>query len=595
VSDPKEAPDSGATPASPAPRPVNSFGQRAPNDPRSIKAINVGPPSIGPMHADSGWPDRRWYDAPREDPVWHEVHTYTDAISYDPGDTVRFHSSTHARTWSLEIVLDGLAPQTVFRQDELPGVFHPAPKDAYENGCRWPESLAWTIPADARSGFYKVLSTCIRPDGGRYVQHHFFVVRPIAKTQTAKLLMILPTSTWIAYNDWGGASSYIGVHGADGNSASPILSVQRPWTRGIVWVPDGAPRICAAPLPDPLTAPRYHPKDWAWSHGFGYFYAASGWAMYDRHFVCWAQREGIAFDMISQTDLHYHPDILDRYRAVVIVGHDEYWSHDMRTRIDRFVEEGGKLARFGGNFMWQVRLEENGARQVCYKSMAASADPVRDTQDRHLLTGAWESKAVNWPGCTTVGVNGLQGVYASWGAFSPRGSKGFTVYRPDHWVFDGTRLGYADVFGAEANIFSYEVDGLDYTFRHGLPYPTHADGAPQGVTILAMAPAGKAEAMFPVEGYRYYLGENDMRGAAQSIYGNQDPESLEKVRYGSGMLVHMPKGRGEVVTAGTCEWVMGLTRNEFYTCRITRTVLDRFTGAASDAANTVGKPARNPT
>jgi hypothetical protein len=49
------------------------------------------------------------------------------------------------------------------------------------------------------------------------------------------------------------------------------------------------------------------------------------------------------------------------------------------------------------------------------------------------------------------------------------------------------------------------------------------------------------------------------------------------------MLVHMPRGRGEVVTAGTCEWVMGLTRNEFYTCRITRTVLDRFTGAAPEA------------
>jgi hypothetical protein len=29
---------------------------------------------------------------------------------------------------------------------------------------------------------------------------------------------------------------------------------------------------------------------------------------------------------------------------------------------------------------------------------------------------------------------------------------------------------------------------------------------------------------------------------------------------------------------------MGLTRNDFYTCRITRTVLDRFTGDAPDVA-----------
>jgi hypothetical protein len=249
----------------------------------------------------------------------------------------------------------------------------------------------------------------------------------------------------------------------------------------------------------------------------------------------------------------------------------------MRTRIDRFVDEGGKLARFGGNFMWQVRLEDNGARQVCYKARAKAADPVRGTDQAHLLTGAWESTAVNWPGATTVGVNGLQGIYASWGGFASRGAKGFTVYREGHWVFEGTQLGYGDVFGAEANIFAYEVDGLDYTFRYGLPYPTGLDGAPDSVTILAMSPALKGETMFAEEGYRYYLGDNDLRGAAASLYGNQSPESLAKARYGSGMLVHMPRGKGEVVTAGTCEWIMGLKRNDFFTRQITRNVLERFT------------------
>ncbi len=574
---PAEDPSADPAATAPAKAAVNSFGQRSAGDPRSVRAINVGPPSIAAMHADAGWQDRRWYDAPRNDPAWPEVHTYTDAISYDPGGTVVFHNSTQAAQWTLEVILDGLKPVTVFKQESLEGRFQSVPDDVYRAGCGWPESLRWTIPADARSGFYKVVSSCVRPDGGNFVQHHFFVVRPTSKTQTAKLLMILPTSTWMAYNDWGGASSYIGIAGDDGNQASPELSLLRPWTRGMVWLPEGAPRICAAPVPDPLTAPRYHPKDWAWSHGFGYFYAASGWAQYDRHFVTWAEREGIAFDMITQTDLHYHPEILDRYHAVVIVGHDEYWSHDMRTSIDRFVEAGGKLARFGGNFMWQVRLEDGGTRQVCYKSKAKTDDPVRDTDQAHLLTGAWESAAVNWPGATTVGVNGLQGIYASWGGFAPRGSKGFTVYREGHWVFDGTQLGYGDVFGAEANIFSYEVDGLDYTFRYGLPYPTGEDGAPTEVSILAMSPALKAESMFAEEGYRYYLGENDMRGAAMSLYGDQAPESLAKARYGSGMLVHMPKGKGEVVTAGTCEWVMGLKRNDFFTTRITRNVLDRFT------------------
>ena len=248
---------------------VNSFGQRARGDPRSRHAINVGPPAIGPMHADSGWQDRRWYDAPREDPEWPEVHTYTDLMSYDPGDEVVFHSSTHAVEWTLEIVRDGLKPVSVFRAERLPGVFHAAPKDAYRAGCRWPESLRWRIPESARSGFYKVTSSCLRPDEGRFVQHHFFIVRPTSATRSAELLLILPTSTWTAYNDWGGANHYIGIDGDDGNSASPMLSLERPWTRGMVWLPAGAPRICADPVPDPLSAPRYPIKEWAYANGFG--------------------------------------------------------------------------------------------------------------------------------------------------------------------------------------------------------------------------------------------------------------------------------------------------------------------------------------
>jgi hypothetical protein len=129
------------------------------------------------------------------------------------------------------------------------------------------------------------------------------------------------------------------------------LSLNRPWTRGAVWLPEGAPRIPISPQPGPLAAPRYPIKEWSYTHGFGYFYAASGWAQYDRHFVQWAEREGYAFDMITQTDLHYRPEILAACPCVLIVGHDEYWSFEMRSTIERHVEQGGRLARFGGNFL----------------------------------------------------------------------------------------------------------------------------------------------------------------------------------------------------------------------------------------------------
>lgn len=539
-------------------------------------AINERPRNPRPMHADDHWMHQHWYEAPHQDPAFPEVYTYTDAMSYAPGEEVRFHSSTTAPLWSLEIYRDGWEPEPVHEAAGLPGQFTPMPASAFKHGCNWPVQHTWRLPDDLRSGFYRVVSTCARPGGGRFVQHHFFVVRPTTATQQSGLLVLLPTSTWMAYNDWGGGNHYMGTDGPGANEAAPVLSTQRPWTRGIVWLPEGAPRIMDEVPPEPGDAPRYHAKEWAFANGFGQYFASAGWAQYDRHFVRWLEREGYRPDFITQTDLHLRPGLLDSYRCVAIAGHDEYWSWEMREALESFVARGGNVARFGANFLWQIRLEDGGKRQVCHKFRASEADPVRGTADSRRLTTVWEAPEVGWPGSTTVGVNGIEGLYASWGGFLPRGQRGFTVYRPEHWVFANTSLHYGDIFGAEARIFGYEVDGLDYTFHDGLPYPTGRDGADTSIQILAMAPAVLAEDSPHGDGRRMYLADTDLNGFVRLMTGGTEDAALKRYRYGAGMLVHMQKGKGEVVTAATCEWVMGLKRADPFTAQITRNVLDRF-------------------
>ncbi|MBV6306332.1 GldG family protein [Candidimonas humi] len=545
-------------------------------------ALNQQARQSGVMHPDAGLHLSHWYEAPREDPALPEIYVYTDAMSYAPGDEVAFHASCTAARWTLEVWRDGARPQCVYKADDVAGRFTPMPKQAYRDGCDWPVALRWRLPEDAASGFYRVASWCARADGSRFLQHHFFVVRPRTATASSgkKFLFLISTATWTAYNDWGGANAYDGIDGADGKQFSPVLSNQRPWTRGLVWLPPGAPRLCD-PLPrGPWEAPRYPTKEWAYTNGYAQYYASAGWAQFERHFAVWAERQGYEFDCITQTDLHYRPQILERYDTVVIAGHDEYWTRQMRETIEQFVERGGSVARFGGNFMWQIRLEDEGRRQVCYKARAKDEDPVAGGPDRALLTGAWEELAVNWPGATTFGVNGMRGVYSSWGGFAPRASRGFTIYRPRHWAFEGLDAHYGDLLGAEAGIFAYEVDGLEYTFRHGLPYPTHEDGAPQSLEILAMAPALYGEEMHDGEGFRYYLKDGGLARKAMALSGDDSPESIARHQYGSGMIVSMTKGRGEVFTAGSCEWVMGLARGCYYTQGVTRNVLGRFLAKA---------------
>lgn len=545
----------------------------------------MGPHAIQPRRVRKGHADEHWlsdfrYEAPRDDPTFPDVYTYTDTISYDPGDEVRFHTSTTADRWSLVVYRDGLRPVTVHVADDLPGRHHPTPPTAYRDGCGWPVAHSFRLADDLTSGFYRVVSTCLRPDGERFVQHHFFVVRPTPATRKASLLFCLATGTWTAYNDWGGANHYFGVAGANGQSPSPVLSLERPWTRGMVWLPNGAPRVTQEPRPRFGDAPRFPVKDWGYANGFGQYYATSGWAQYERHFQLFADQEGFALDLVTQHDLEFRPEILNDYAGLVVVGHDEYWSWNMRKAVEAWTEAGGGLARFGGNYMWQIRLEDGGRTQHCHKFHAAETDPVRDDPERrHLLTGAWEDRWVRWPGASTVGVNAFRGIYASWGGFNPNGQRGFTVYRPQHWAFRGTNLRYADVFGDEAQIFGYEVDGLDYTFRDGLPHPVPTEGQPE-IEILAMAPAVFAEDEIEGPGFRYYIKDSDFEGAVALASG--DPEDARRTyRYGSGMMVHMPKGAGEVLTAGSCEWVMGLARNDPFTRTITRNVLERFAARAS--------------
>ena len=184
--------------------------------------------------------------------------------------------------------------------------------------------------------------------------------------------------------------------------------------------------------------------------------------------------------------MQFSPEILDGYDCVVCVGHDEYWTWEMRDAIDAYVERGGRVARFAGNFMWQTRLERGGKSQVCYKYRARAEDPVYRSADPSRTSGSWEARETGRPGAMTFGLNATNGLYAGWGGCAPRGVRGFPVYRPEHWAFEGTGLYYGDLLGAEGHAFGYEVDGLDYVIRNGLPEPSETSGAPTGLGILAL-------------------------------------------------------------------------------------------------------------
>lgn len=517
-----------------------------------------------------------FYETSLQDPSYLEVFVYTDRLSYRPGDIVRVHGSSTAVSFDLEVARDTICPQVVHRATKLTASMEPLPPEFIEHGCGWPVVHEWRVPDELPSGFYTLTVVAEDAHGTRREHEHGFAVMAAKGMGGGDILLVLSTSTWLAYNDWGGANSYQGEAVPDDYHFVPRTSIHRPWARGFIWTPEGAPRKPHDVPPAPGAVPRYPPIEWAYARGFSKWYSNAGWASYERPFAHWLEREGYKIDIATQHDLHFEPEILDGYACALFVGHDEYWTREMREAVDDYVENGGYAARFAGNFLWQVRLEgADGSVQVCYKEFATTRDPLLETEP-HRVTTTWESPLLNWPGAATFGLNGLRGIYAGVGSHAPRGSGGFTVYRPEHWAFAGTDLYYGDVFGAEARVFGYEVDGLDYTFDKGLPVPTFTDGAPPGIEILAMGLASNTEVMRGRKGDVSYYGDA-AKGVATIRYGSSEGNLLGAGGRGAGMMVSFQRGRGEVFHAGTCEWVAGLKAREYFTEQVTRNVLDRFT------------------
>ncbi|MBP1822954.1 hypothetical protein [Mycobacterium sp. OAE908] len=509
-------------------------------------------------------------ERPCHTPNAGELWVYASEMSYARADSVSLFVHTTCDTFDVEIIRDGLQPKTVWTAKGLPGHVQNTPTDCYTQGCQWQESLRIDLNGTAwESGFYLIVATGIH-DGRPMEAVGFFVLRPSVAADH-DFVLIHTTSTMLAYNDWGGANHYRGV--PDGMSDTPayVVSSQRPVARGMLRKPASAPRNANPETPGPGWIPRYPVYEWAWHHRYSRHHADAGWATYERPFTVWAEQQGYRVGHITQHDLHRDPNVLDGYRCAVIVGHDEYWSWEMRDHIDGFIDKGGRLARFAGNYLWQVRLDLDEHTQTCFKD--PRLDPVRGPR----VTTSWDAPEVGRPGAQTMGLTGFPGVYSRFGAASPRSSGGFTVYRPDHWVLAGTDLYYGDVFGGPPScVGAFEMDGVDYTFSKGLPYPTGADGAPADLEIIAMALGvtgsrdrwnGTVPICEPID---------DVDGDIEAIFEGDPPEYLREIEYSAGMIATFERGNGSVFCAGTTEWVNGLIHRDPFTHIITRNVLDAF-------------------
>lgn len=236
----------------------------------------------------TAWHERISAERPGDDPDRLEIWGYASQPSYAPGERVDLHVSTTAPVWGFEVWRDGARFERVHRAAGLGGAHHPTSPDAASEGCGWPAAASFEIPSDWPSGGYIVVFGAER-DGAAVTQDGFFILRAADPGARSGLALVTATYTWQEYNDWGGGCGYFSDRLSDHSgdpaevrelSFEPRLSFRRPWSRGLIRTPAGAPRL-AQPPPAAGAAVGVPAADWAVANGYSVWSVAAGWARYD--------------------------------------------------------------------------------------------------------------------------------------------------------------------------------------------------------------------------------------------------------------------------------------------------------------------------
>lgn len=212
--------------------------------------------------------------------------------------------------------------------------------------CRWSNPLVLQVPEELRSGAYALVVKA----GEHEDQIPFFVVPPRG-TATAKIAMLAPTLSYLAY-----------ANSQDMQSAATAQAVMGVFTS----IDDSDIELNESSGPYGLSTYDYHVdgrgvqySSWrrpilsmrpGYRHEFG-----SAWQFpADLQLLGWMDNLGFEYDVITDHDLDAEgAELLSRYNVVVTGTHPEYYSAKMMDAWEDYLSDGGRGMYLAGNgFIW---------------------------------------------------------------------------------------------------------------------------------------------------------------------------------------------------------------------------------------------------
>ena len=448
-----------------------------------------------------------------------EVEGYASLTSVQRGGQIKLFVSATEPFYIVDIYrmgwYGGMGARLIVGGIRRSGNRQPIPTPDTDTGlieCDWTDPYVVTTsnPHDENdwvSGVYLAKLTAGISGRQSYI---IFVVRDDARL--SDYLFQSSVTTFQAYNNWGGKSLY--TYNSVGHAAKKV-SFNRPYA------------ISESSSAD-------------FGQGAGGFLI--GW---EYNMLRWLEREGYDVTYSTNIDTHADPNLLLNHRGWLSVGHDEYWSWEMRSHVEQARDRHINLAFFSANVcFWQIRLEPSPFTGELHRTIvsfkdeedshedpyALDTDPTND----HLVTTRWRQSPVDRPEEAFIGV-----MYEA----DPVDGD-IVVVNVHSWVTRGTGLRSFDHL---TGLLGYEVDRI------------------------------------------FGRGENPVTVIARSPYIIGDRES-----YSDMVFYEMPNG-AIVFATGSMQWSWGLddfngstprtARLSMPAQQMTRNVLARFVGDRFPVAN----------
>ncbi len=391
--------------------------------------------------------------------------------------------------------------------------------------CRWTPSYTLTVPTSWTTGNYIVKLT--RTDD-KLENYMTFVVRD--DSSTADIVYSMDVTTWNAYNYWGGAgNNNIGYNlygkfndvtqAFVGDTSAYTDSFDRPYM--VQGSEDGA----------------------------------GNFMVWDYPMIHWMEAQGYNITYVTDVDLENNANLLNGHKVFTNTGHDEYYSDNMRSNLQHFINAGGNAAFFSADDI---------DRRMTWSNSISGQPDRREHCDKGALPN---STTINWRDLTpTQPENQIIGAISNGAA----AARPFMVYDASSWIYAGTGLvnynGTTVTKGAGQNA----INGLI-----GYEFSTRAVNDPTLSQYDSYEPAG-----------------------LQQVGHSFVPAADNGVNSWADTTLYTSSGGGIVFSAGTIEWSWGVDNgfnDGFCDCDpnfantdsqiITSNILNRMVGGPAPAAS----------